>query len=142
MKKPGERSPGAGMTMSEGSSALSQPSRTVEAVSVNEALVRWLSMPGVPDEPLTLEEFLNRPAWHARAACRRMGTDTFFPVRGESSDPAKAVCEGCEVRTECLSEALELSDAVGIWGGASERGRREAPKGGGVTATFVTGAAW
>ena len=35
-----------------------------------------------------------------------MGPDTLFPERGESTDRATAVCDGCNVREECLSAAL------------------------------------
>jgi WhiB family transcriptional regulator, redox-sensing transcriptional regulator len=74
----------------------------------------------------SLVELLERPAWHARAACRGQGPDAFFVERGESSQPAKELCDGCEVRAECLSDALEVPVAAdaGIWGGLSARQRR------------------
>jgi WhiB family transcriptional regulator, redox-sensing transcriptional regulator len=79
----------------------------------------------VPDEPLVLEDFLNRPAWHRRAACRGMGTSLFFPGLGES----KAVCAGCEVRAECLDAVVSDQRAPGIWGGLSERQRTQLRRG-------------
>ena len=81
-------------------------------------------MPGVPDEPLTPEDFLNRPAWHAWAACRDMETDLFFSARGQSVGAAKAVCESCGVRQECLASAQANPEIQGIWGGLSERERK------------------
>ena len=73
-----------------------------------------------------LAELLRRPEWHRQAACAgEMGTDTFFPERGESTDRATAVCEGRSVREECLSAALADPLSAGIWGGLSTRGRRE-----------------
>jgi len=55
--------------------------------------------------------------------------ELFFPHQGESgrgshTDPAKAVCAGCDVRTECLTYALDNHIIYGTWGGVSERGRR------------------
>jgi len=51
------------------SSAPIRPTRTL--ATVNEALVGWLmTAPDTPDERLTIEEFLARPSWHARALCR------------------------------------------------------------------------
>ncbi|MDU5308733.1 MAG: WhiB family transcriptional regulator, partial [Varibaculum cambriense] len=44
--------------------------------------------------------------------------------KGGSTREAKAVCELCEVRDECLSYALENDERFGIWGGLSERERR------------------
>jgi hypothetical protein len=46
--------------------------------AVNDALVGWLMTPEVPDETLTLEDFLHRPEWHQRAACRGVDTDAFM----------------------------------------------------------------
>lgn len=63
----------------------------------------------------------NQP-WRARANCRGVDPDLFFPERGSSQREAKAVCAGCEVRAECLAEGLH--ETVGIWGGTSERERR------------------
>jgi WhiB family redox-sensing transcriptional regulator len=93
---------------------------------MNAAFVQWLMAPERPDEDLAIEDFLRRPTWHARAACRGMGTDVFFPGRGEvlKVRAAKAVCDGCSVREECLDAALDGDDTLGIWGGVSERRRR------------------
>jgi WhiB family redox-sensing transcriptional regulator len=92
--------------------------------SVNEREVQWCLMtPGTTVDDL-LDELVNRPGWHRRAACRGMGTDDFFPARGEKTDAAKAVCAGCEVTAQCLEDAMTNGDRHGVWGGISERGRR------------------
>lgn len=62
--------------------------------------------------------------WRDRARCIGMDFDLFFPARGASTFEAKAVCEGCAVRAECLEFALETDQKFGIWGGTSERERR------------------
>jgi len=64
-------------------------------------------------------------SWHDRAACRGVNTDLFFPAKGQPASPAKAVCEGCEVRVECLDFAMVTGQYHGIWGGLSERQRRK-----------------
>jgi WhiB family redox-sensing transcriptional regulator len=69
--------------------------------------------------------------WMLAAACRGH-TDLFFaPDEAESRSErrrrearAKAVCGECEVRSECLAEALEGDEKFGIWGGLTERERR------------------
>lgn len=65
-----------------------------------------------------------RPEWHAKAACRGMGPDLFYPGRGEATEPAKRICASCEVKTECLADAFSHFDKNGIFGGRSERERR------------------
>ncbi len=70
-----------------------------------------------------------RPAWQARAACRAEDPSTFFIERGASSGPGKAMCAGCPVREECLDFALEHSIKFGVWGGKSERERRQIRRG-------------
>ena len=75
----------------------------------------------------TIRELLDASAveWQAQAACKNISQpDIFFPGRGESSAPAKAICAGCPVRAECLDYALSHGERVGIWGGTSERERR------------------
>jgi WhiB family redox-sensing transcriptional regulator len=63
-------------------------------------------------------------SWTGRAACLGCDPDLFYPSRGESCVEAKAVCQVCPVRTECLEFALATGETLGIWGGTSERERR------------------
>jgi WhiB family redox-sensing transcriptional regulator len=91
---------------------------------MREVDVRWLMTPEAPGVDELLAEICNRPAWHRRAACRGQGTEAFFPARGEKTDAAKAICGGCEVRAQCLEDAMAHGDRHGIWGGLSVRGRR------------------
>ena len=71
-----------------------------------------------------------RGSWRERAACRGEDPELFFPassvgfVYNAQVTRAKAVCNGCPVRAECLSEAL-ASPQVGIWGGLTENERRD-----------------
>jgi WhiB family transcriptional regulator, redox-sensing transcriptional regulator len=74
------------------------------------------------DELLALVVRLMRqraPAWHRDAACREHERSLWFPTRGEPTSPAKEVCRRCLVQTECLRDALEADELVGIWGGTS-----------------------
>ena len=61
--------------------------------------------------------------WHQDAACRGLDPALFFPDKGEDTAPAKAVCQGCDVREECLNEALANDELSGIFGGMSGRQR-------------------
>jgi WhiB family redox-sensing transcriptional regulator len=62
--------------------------------------------------------------WRDRALCAQVDPDIFFPDKGESSTAAKRVCASCEVRAECLQDALDRGERFGVWGGLSERERR------------------
>ncbi|MFM8237995.1 MAG: WhiB family transcriptional regulator [Actinomycetota bacterium] len=64
--------------------------------------------------------------WWKEAACiEHAATIDFFPARGESSVAAKAICARCSVRAECLEYALQWDPLCGVWGGHSERERRQ-----------------
>jgi len=38
---------------------------------------------------------------------------------------AKAICDSCSVRRDCLAHALTVREQHGIWGGSTEAERRE-----------------
>jgi WhiB family redox-sensing transcriptional regulator len=71
--------------------------------------------------------------WQLKAACRGPQAAVFFPPTSpERRDEkrfrernAKAICEMCSVRSDCLSYALTIREQHGIWGGLSESERRE-----------------
>ncbi|GAF47114.1 MULTISPECIES: WhiB family transcriptional regulator [Rhodococcus] len=71
-------------------------------------------------------------AWQLKAQCRRLGTDLFFPREGEGHGErirrersAKQICADCPVRAECRTHALSFREYHGVWGGTSERDRRD-----------------
>src|SRR4029079_2407910 len=67
--------------------------------------------------------------WQERALCAQVDPDSFFPEKGGSTREAKRICQGCEVRSECLEYALAHDERFGIWGGLSEReGRKLKPR--------------
>jgi hypothetical protein len=71
-------------------------------------------------------------SWRARAACKGPETALFFPPsnaerrddRDRREARAKAICQGCPVRRECLEHALKVGEPHGIWGGLNETERR------------------
>lgn len=67
---------------------------------------------------------LNFPRFTGRALCAEVDSDIFFPAKGDSSMPAKSVCQSCEIRAECLAWALENGEEHGVWGGLSPDERR------------------
>lgn len=67
----------------------------------------------------------DRPGWEQAAACRGMDPDLFHPARGERLDRALEVCESCPVTLSCLAYAIQHRISYGVWGGESERARRE-----------------
>ena len=61
--------------------------------------------------------------WPLLAKCRGMN-DALFP-EGKDQKRAKAICGGCPVRPQCLAEALDNHIEWGVWGGMTERERRQ-----------------
>ena len=61
--------------------------------------------------------------WTTSGACLNLAPDELF-VQGAAQRSARAVCMGCKVRLECLSDALDNRVEFGVWGGMTERDRR------------------
>lgn len=76
--------------------------------------------------------------WQALARCAEVDPEIFFPERGGSSKAARAVCNECCVRQECLLYALNNREQFGIWGGTSERERRRLRRKGPTKVTLVS----
>lgn len=70
-------------------------------------------------------EIVRPPPWRELAACAGMDPALFFPERGANTEPAKQVCARCPVIEECADFAIEHRERYGIWGGMSERQRRQ-----------------
>jgi WhiB family redox-sensing transcriptional regulator len=71
-----------------------------------------------------------RTTWIAGAACIGEDPELFFPMGPPSSVTvqtarAKAVCDGCAVRDDCLEWSLVTAQDAGVWGGLDEDERRE-----------------
>lgn len=73
----------------------------------------------------TFEEMLRRPDWFADANCRGLDPELFFPGRGQDVKQAKEVCRRCDVQVECLTYALNNGEKFGVFGGKSEKERRQ-----------------
>lgn len=73
-----------------------------------------------------MTRFLVTPEdWMEDAACKGRSTRLFFPERGDSNVLALKICAGCPVQVECLDYALSTGQTHGVWGGTSERERRQ-----------------
>lgn len=69
---------------------------------------------------------VNRPPdWTLLAVCAEVDPDLFFPDEYGPAADAIGICRNCEVRPQCLEFALEHPGESGVWGGFSERGRRD-----------------
>lgn len=79
-----------------------------------------------------------RPDWHQRALCNT-GDASLLPVffghgrQDWDGRRAKAICAHCEVRPECLADALDADEtafinnsaSLGVWGGLTHAERSE-----------------
>ena len=90
-----------------------------------EAVVAWLMCPNSRHQELPdLEDWITRPPWQARAACRGEGAARWIAGRGKKYDGQRATCAACLVRAECLDYALANQDLTGLWGGTTDSERR------------------
>lgn len=67
--------------------------------------------------------------WVKEGTClqERHPTELFFPPKGNVPHivRAKAICNRCPVKAECLEWALAVPERIGIWGGTTEYERRK-----------------
>nr|WP_221219292.1 WhiB family transcriptional regulator [Prauserella isguenensis] len=75
-----------------------------------------------------LLDITDEQEWQERALCAQTDPEAFFPEKGGSTREAKRICQGCEVKDDCLEYALAHDERFGIWGGLSERERRKLKK--------------
>ncbi|MFG3102494.1 WhiB family transcriptional regulator [Streptomyces sp. NPDC048182] len=71
-------------------------------------------------------------AWQVDAACRGMDSSVFFsppgergPARRQREERARAICRECPVSGPCGRFAQVFQQDYGVWGGHTERERRE-----------------
>lgn len=85
------------------------------------------SVPSIP-RLIELMASAGTSDWESDALCAQTDPEEFFPDRGGNAKVPKKVCRGCPVKDECLGAALANDERFGIWGGLSERERRNLQK--------------
>jgi WhiB family redox-sensing transcriptional regulator len=66
--------------------------------------------------------------WRASGACLSADPDLFFPIAtaglaGRQITEARRICDGCQVRQQCLDFAMQTGETYGIWGGTTPEER-------------------
>ena len=69
-----------------------------------------------------------RTEWRSRAKCLDEDKELFFSSSRTDIATAKRICRSCEVRIECLMDALATGERFGVRGGVSAPKRRKAAK--------------
>lgn len=74
-------------------------------------------------------DYDKRDDWRHGAACRDEDPELFFPISqlgpgAQQTGRAKAVCETCPVRQECLAFAVDNGLDYGVFGGLTGDERR------------------
>ena len=64
----------------------------------------------------TFAAVLRTPAWMVHGLCRLVPSVNFFPTGNEPTAPAIAICNECNVKTQCLEYALTERIEHGVWG--------------------------
>ena len=65
-----------------------------------------------------------RDDWRAGALCAQTDPEAFFPAPTQTAHAALRICARCEVRAECLADAIEVGDEHGVRGGVSASRRK------------------
>jgi WhiB family redox-sensing transcriptional regulator len=63
--------------------------------------------------------------WREKAACRYFAEEMFVFGAAAQRHIAKEICGICVVRSKCLDYALDNRIKWGVWGGKTERQRKE-----------------
>ena len=58
------------------------------------------------------------------AACRGTDTEAFYPINGLPMQTVVRICQGCPIRNDCASYAIE-HEAYGYWANMAEITRHE-----------------
>lgn len=82
--------------------------------SAEQALLEVLRAPVNEERP-----------WMVFGSCRDRDPDIFFPETSRQAREAIAICNACPVRDECLEYSLEARERFGIWGGMTDKQRRQ-----------------
>ena len=56
--------------------------------------------------------------------CAEVDPELWFPENGSPAHDAKATCARCDIKEDCLTEALADPGLEGVWGGLSKRERQ------------------
>ncbi|HSH55604.1 MAG TPA: WhiB family transcriptional regulator [Candidatus Limnocylindrales bacterium] len=80
------------------------------------------------EEHIVREQISDGESWEIFSACASKNPDLFFGYEGERAKErnqreaaARAICDTCIVRSDCLEAALELEDSYGVRGGMGSR---------------------
>jgi hypothetical protein len=63
--------------------------------------------------------------WQIAGLCRRDSDRDWYPDSASSQRRLTRICQGCPVRRQCLTWALETGEHAGVWGGLTERELRK-----------------
>jgi len=98
--------------------------KSADVIDIRKVLIDGLAADAPDDDAVTgrLAEDLD---WQDEALCKESDPEAFFPEKGGSTKQAKAVCKRCPITEKCLQYALDNDERYGIWGGKSERERRQ-----------------
>lgn len=67
--------------------------------------------------------FVLSQGWRRDAACAGTDPELFHHKGLDEQRAAKMICGNCEVKQECLREALVHEDPFGVWGGLTPKER-------------------
>jgi WhiB family redox-sensing transcriptional regulator len=61
----------------------------------------------------------------AQALCKGKEELMYSPIPTTQEHVARTICGPCPIRAECLDDALASRQEFGVWGGTTEKDRRD-----------------
>lgn len=97
---------------------------SADVIDIRQRLINGLAADAADDGALTGRDPQDLD-WQDLGLCKESDPEAFFPEKGGSTKQAKAICKRCPIIDACLKYALDNDERFGIWGGKSERERRQ-----------------
>ncbi len=80
--------------------------------------------------PKRLRDVEAAQSWMRSAACASVDPEIFFPASSrQPATEAKQICSACPAQVQCLEYALVNEEEFGVWGGLTEKERRQLTSG-------------
>jgi WhiB family transcriptional regulator, redox-sensing transcriptional regulator len=96
-----------------------------QLVDKQSALVQSTNMEELKLGDYTFKGDPYQEDWEKEAACRTARPDDLFVRGAEQHEAVRQNCADCPVQAACLRDAIEARVEWGVWGGLTERQRRQ-----------------
>lgn len=73
-----------------------------------------------------INDVSNDAPWMSKGLCRQSDPELWMSKSAHHQSEARAIClSPCPVQQKCLAYAIERQEHFGVWGGSTEKERRQ-----------------